>query len=218
MPSPARKTSAPPESTLASHSVYQSSSEQHEQSRPSPAPEGQKLDVGSSCSERLRIAILWLLSRYCPGLLPRPWVIELAREWSTCLSRTRTLLSQRRVVFLDMGPCYGVHSLDGYLVKCSRTLGRKMDMQIFHDLHPQATADYLKAFLAGWNMGSEWAYGNPHLCKADSEGRHCPSLDFRWEGAFVAPRRQRELYPRKQRPTDVRRSIQNGTSSVINIG
>jgi hypothetical protein len=116
------------------------------------------------------------------------WAKEFLLDLRLFLRRSRSSLFRREVLFLDLGPELGRHHEDGHLLECSRTRGRMSDMQRFRSLHPDLSLHERAILLEGWNMGSEWAYRNPHCCKKRPEDTGAVACDtrvpFYWKGSY----------------------------------
>lgn len=116
------------------------------------------------------------------------WAKEFLLDLRLFLRRSRSSLFRREVLFLDLGPELGRHREDGHLLECSRTRGRMLDMQRFRNLHPDSSLHERAILLEGWNMGSEWAYGNPHCCRKRPEDSGTAACDtrvpFYWKGSY----------------------------------
>jgi hypothetical protein len=100
---------------------------------------------------------------------------EISREFGNFVRHSRTLLTTKRHYYTgsfgpDFGPAFGTNS-SGHPVRCTRTLGRTQDIQNVFQNSPGATQIDAEKFLAGWDMGAEWAASHEHYCTRGSCNR-----------------------------------------------
>jgi hypothetical protein len=123
---------------------------------------------------RIRRAIAW----DCRWMLVR----ELLLELRSLLRRIRMIVFRGRVRVLDLGPEYGLHRETGHLVECSRTRGRRTCMRSIRAEAVRLSVEDRYLVLKGFELGSEWAYSNPHFCRPQGEssddGRIPCSIDL----------------------------------------
>jgi hypothetical protein len=109
--------------------------------------------------------------------LRHPLAYEFLCELRSFLLRTKILLFHGTVALADIGPAGGV-ARDGILRGCSRTHGRRQDIQRFLGFRPWASREEQCTFLAGWNSGARWVDHNPdHSCISQSNGCIAPCMD-----------------------------------------
>lgn len=107
-------------------------------------------------------------------------VREISHEFCNFVRRSRTLLTTKRHHYTgsfgpDLGPAFGTDS-SGHPVRCTRTLGRTQDIQNVLQNSLGATQIDAEKFLAGWDMGVEWAASHEHSCTRGSCNRHSAML------------------------------------------
>jgi hypothetical protein len=118
-------------------------------------------------------------------MLGYEWWLELCN-----LSHITVRLLCGEVPFLDLGPTYGPHRDSGLLMECTRTRGRIACMRCIREERPRLSLNDMRLVLKGFDLGAEWAQGNPHFCMPHTEAHHknqiacAANLSKNWRGQW----------------------------------